>query len=229
MGLGPVGWISLSRSVQERLEEPLARWPQFQPLQSHGPGFKLRSSVLPSYVEIHSFSVSLHLSICEGQGRALASWGLSYGLRKHLKSSHRVPTWLSWTTYIVVVAQSLSRVWLCNPWTSARRASLSFTISQSLLRFMSLESVMLSNHLTLCHPLLLLASIFPSIKVFPMSCLFESGGQSITASSVLPMTIQDWFPLGLTGLISLQSKGLSRVFSNATVQNHQFFGTQLPL
>ena len=146
------------------------------------------------------------------------------------RAPHRVPTWLSWTTYIVIVAQSLSRVWLfATPWTSACHASLSFTISQSLLRFMSLESVMLSNHLTLCHPLLLLASIFPSIKVFPMSYLFASGGQSITASSVLPMTIQDWFPLGLTGLISLQSKGLSRVFSNATVQNHQFFGTQLPL
>ena len=90
MGLGPVGWISLSRSVQERLEEPLARWRQFQPLQSRGPGFKLRSSVFPSYVEIHSFSVSLHLSICEGQGKALASWGLSYGLSE--KAPEELPT-----------------------------------------------------------------------------------------------------------------------------------------
>ena len=76
------------------------------------------------------------------------------------------------------------------------------------------------------------SSIFPSIKLFPMSWLFESGGQSIGASAsalVLPMNIQDWFPVGLTGLISLQSKGLSRVFSNTTVQKHQFFSTQLYL
>ena len=88
-----------------------------------------------------------------------------------------------------------------------------------------------SNHLILCHPLLFLSSTFPSIRVFPMSQFFTSGGQSIGVSvsaSVLPMTIQGWFPLGLTGLI-LQSKGLSRVFSNTTVQKHQFFGTQLSL
>ena len=70
---------------------------------------------------------------------------------------------------------------------------------------------------------------FPASSCFPMSQFFTSGGQSIGASasaSVLPMTIQDWFPLGLTGWISLQSKGLSRVFSNTTVQKHQLFGTQ---
>ena len=70
---------------------------------------------------------------------------------------------------------------------------------------------------------------FPASGSFLMSQLFESGGQSMGASastSVLPMKIQDWFPLGLTGLISLQSKGLSRVFSNTTVQKHQFFSTQ---
>ena len=80
----------------------------------------------------------------------------------------------------------------------------------------------------LCHPLLLLPSIFPSIRVFPMSHFFQSGGQSIgtlASASVLPMNIQDWFPLGFTGLISMLSKGLSRVF-NTTVQKHQFFGTQ---
>ena len=71
---------------------------------------------------------------------------------------------------------------------------------------------------------------FPESRSFPMNQFFASGGQSIgvsTSASVLPMNIQDWFPLGLTGLISLQSKGLSRVFSNTTVQKHQFFGTQL--
>ena len=114
----------------------------------------------------------------------------------------------------------------------ARLPSLSFTISWSLLSFMSIESVMLSNHLILCCSLLLLPSILPSIRVFPMSRLFTSGGQSIGASalaSVLPVNIQGWFPLGWTGWISLQSKGLSRVFSNTTVQKHQFFCTQLSL
>ena len=84
------------------------------------------------------------------------------------------------------------------------------------------------------HPLssLLLSSIFPSIRVFPMSQLFESGGQSIRVSastSVLPMNTQDWSPLEWTGWISLQSKGLSRVFCNTTLQKHQFFSTQLSL
>ena len=92
--------------------------------------------------------------------------------------------------------------------------------------------MMPSNHLILCHPLLLLPSIFPSIRSFPMSRFFASGGQSIGVSasaSVLPMNIQNWFPLGLTGLISLQSKGLSIISSNTTVQKHQFFGAQFSL
>ena len=73
---------------------------------------------------------------------------------------------------------------------------------------------------------------FPASGSFPVSQFFESGGQSVGVSasaSVLPVNIQDWFPLGLTGLISLQSKGLSRVFSNTTVQKHQFFSAQLSL
>ena len=87
---------------------------------------------------------------------------------------------------------------------------------------------MISNYLILCYPLLL-PSIFPSIRVFSMSLLFESGGQSIgviALSSVLPMNIQGWFPLGLTCLISWLSKGLWRVLSNTTVGKHQFFSTQ---
>ena len=68
---------------------------------------------------------------------------------------------------------------------------------------------------------------FPASGSFQMSCLFATGGQSTGASaSVLPVNIQDWFPLGLTGLISLQSKELSRIFSNTTVEDHQFFGAQ---
>ena len=113
------------------------------------------------------------------------------------------------------------------PWTAACKAFLSFVIPQSLFKLVSFKSVMISNHFILCCPFL--PSTFPSIRVFPMSWLFASGGQSIGASvsaSVLPVNIQDWFPLGLTGLISLQSKGISRVLSSTTVQKHQFFSTQ---
>ena len=132
-----------------------------------------------------------------------------------------------------VVLQSLSHIQLFEtPWTAARQASLPFTISRSLLKLTSIESVMLSNHFILCHPLLLLPPVFPQppeAGSFPMSLLFLSGGQNIGASasaSVLPMNIQDWSPLGWTGWISLQSKGLSRVLSNTTVWKHQFFGAQ---
>ena len=93
----------------------------------------------------------------------------------------------------------------------------------------SIKSVMPSNHLNLCCPLLLLSSIFPSIRVFSSESVLCIGSQSIGASasaSVLPMDIQDW-PLGLTGLMSLLSRGLSRAFSNTIVQKHQFFSTQL--
>ena len=110
-------------------------------------------------------------------------------------------------------------------------AFMFIVIYWSFLKFMSIELVMLSNHLILCRPLLL-PSTFPSIRGFPMSQLFESGGQSIRASasaSVLPMNIQGWFPLGVTGLISLLSKGLSRVFSSTTVQKHQFFSAKSSL
>ena len=113
------------------------------------------------------------------------------------------------------------------PWIAADQASLSFTISWSLLQLMSIESVMPSNHLIFCHPLLSCLQSFPASESFPISQLLASGGQSIGASaSVLPMNIQDWFPLGLAGLISLQSEGLARVFSNTRIQKHQFFHTQ---
>ena len=131
--------------------------------------------------------------------------------------------------YLVVV-QLLSCVQLfATPWTAALQASLSSAVSRSLLKLIAIESVMPSNHLILCRPLLFLPSIFPSIRSFPMCQLFTSAGQSVGASastSVLPMNTQDWSPLGWTGWISLQSKGLSRVFSNTTVQKHQFFGAQ---
>ena len=101
--------------------------------------------------------------------------------------------------------------------------------SRSPPKPMSIESVMTSNHLILCRPLSSCLQSFPASGSFPMSQLFEWGGQSIGVSasaSVLPMNTQDWSPFGWTGWISLQSKGLSRVFSNTTVQKHQFYGTQ---
>ena len=102
-----------------------------------------------------------------------------------------------------------------------------FPVLHYLPEFAQIVSMMPSNHLILCHPLLLLLSIFPSFTVLLLSQLFASGGQPIGAStSILPMNIQDWFPLGLTGLISLLSKGLPKVFSNTTVQKHQFFSAQ---
>ena len=119
--------------------------------------------------------------------------------------------------------QSLSRVRLfATPWIAARQASLSITNSPSSPKFMSIESVMPSSHLSLCRPFSSCPQSFPASGSFQMSQLFALGGQSIGVSastSVLPMNIQDWSPLGWTGWIPLQSKGLSRVFSNTTVQN----------
>ena len=123
--------------------------------------------------------------------------------------------------------QSLSHVWLfVIPWIAAHQASLSITDSWRLLKLMSIESVMMD----FCRPLLLLPHSFPASGSFSVSQFFPSGSQNNGASaspSVLPMNIQDWFPLGLIGLISLQSKELSRIFSNTTIQKHQFFSVQV--
>ena len=108
------------------------------------------------------------------------------------------------------VSQSPSHVQLLvTPWTAAHQASLSITISQSLLKLMSIEAVMPSSHLILCLPLLHLPQSLPASESFPKSQLFASGGQSIgasTSASVPPMIIQGRFSLGVTGLVSLQSK-----------------------
>ena len=117
------------------------------------------------------------------------------------------------------------------PWTAACQASLSITNSCSLLNLMSIELVMPSNNLILCD-LLLLPSIFSRIRVFSNESVLWIRWPNIGVSasaSVLPMNIQDSFPLEWTGCISLQSKGLSRVFSNTTVQKHQFFSAHLSL
>ena len=143
-------------------------------------------------------------------------------------SSTPSKTWrVHWCPFVL---KSLSHVQLSAiQWIAASQASLSFIISQSLLKLMPIESVMPSNHLILYHPLLLLPSILPASGSFPMSQLIASGSQRIGASasaSVLPMNIQGWFPLAWTVLISLPSKGLSRVFSSTTAWKHQLFGAQ---
>ena len=126
-----------------------------------------------------------------------------------------------------------SCVWLfTTPWTTARQAFLSITNFQSLPKPISIESVMSSSHLILCRPLLFLPSTFPSIRVFSNESALHIRWWkywSFSFSIVLPMKTQDWFPLGWTGWISLQSKGLSRVFSNTTIQKHQFSSAQLSL
>ena len=139
--------------------------------------------------------------------------------------------WISHAYTYVVVVQSPSHVWLfMTPWTAACQASLSITNSQSLLKLMSIESVMPSNHLILCHPLLLLPSIFPSITVFPNESVLHIRWPKYWSFSFSISPFNEYSGLisfRMDCWISLQSKGLSRVFSNTTVQKHQFFGAQL--
>ena len=127
-------------------------------------------------------------------------------------------SWDAWKKFSSV--QSLSRVWLFMiPWTAAHQSSLSITNSWSLLKLSSIGSVMPSKHLILCHPLLLPPSIFPSIWVFSNESFLCIRWPKYWSFSIsLPMNVQDWFLLGWTGWISLQSKGLSRVFSNTIAQ-----------
>ena len=184
--------------------------------------------------EVHRWNLGLHQT-----GFRDISLEISKNFIKPSLPYLRFCVYLKWLLFFIGFSsvQLLSHVRLSvTPWTAAHQASLSITNSWSLLKPMSVDSVMPSNHLILC-PLLLPPSIFPSIRVFSktvfqMSHFFESSGQSIGVSasvSVLPMNIQDRFPLGWTGWISLQSKGLSRVFSNTPVQKHQHFSTQLSL
>ena len=145
------------------------------------------------------------------------SLGLAFLLKKELLQD-------SITSVQFSCSVMFDSFWLfVTPWTAARQASLSITDSWSLLKLMSVKLVMSSNHLILCHPLRLLPSIFPTSGPFLRSQFFTSGGQNIGVSastSVLPVNIQDWFPLGLTCFISLRSRGLSGVFSNTTVQKY---------
>ena len=117
------------------------------------------------------------------------------------------------------------------PWTAARQVSLSITNSRNLIKLISIKLVMASNHFILCHLLLNLPSIFSSIGVFSNVSVLHIRWPKYWSFSFSISTSfkKGWFPLILTGLISLHSKGLSRVFSNTTIQKHQFFGTQLSL
>ena len=131
---------------------------------------------------------------------------------------------------IVIVQFSSVMSDSATPWIAARQASLSITNSRSSLRLTSIELVMPSSHLILCRPLFLLPPIPPSIRVFSNESTLHMRWPkywSFSFSIILPKNTQDWSPLEWTDWISLQSKGLSRVFSNTTVQKHQFFGTRL--
>ena len=137
----------------------------------------------------------------------------------------------SWACTTVSSVQSLSHVQLfVTPWTAAYQASLSITNTQSFLKFSPSSWWCQSTISSSVNPFSFRLQSFPAPGSFHQ--FFTSGNQRIGASvlaSVLSMSIQDWFPLGWTGWISLQSKGLSRVFSNIIVQKHQFFGAQLSL
>ena len=129
---------------------------------------------------------------------------------------------------LYTVVQSPSHVQLfAIQWTAAHQASLSLTISQSLPKLMFIASVMASNCLIIWCPLLLLPLIFPSIRDFcneSSVCIKWPKYQTSASASVLPVNIQGWSPLRLTGLISLLSKGLSEVFSSTSIWRYQFFG-----
>ena len=144
---------------------------------------------------------------------------------------HHLPTVPSWTSYLIFQFSSVAQLCptLCDPMNWSTPGLPVHHHLSDLPKLMCIESVRPSSHFILCRPLLLLPPIPPASGPFPMSQLFALGGQSIRVSasaSLLLMNTQGWFPLGWTGWI-WQSKGLSRVFSNTTVQKHQFFGAQL--
>ena len=134
------------------------------------------------------------------------------------------------TCHFIVVHSPSCVQFFATPWTAACHASLSLTSSWRLLKFMSSELMIPSNHLILCCSLLFLPSVLPNIRVFSSDftlCIRWSKYWSFSFSISPSNEYSTLFPLGLTGLISLQSRGLSRVLSNTTVQKHQFFGAQL--
>ena len=167
-------------------------------------------------------SLGCYLRLITQESLQCEAWGLA--------SFKALQVIQSWKQDCNSMLHCCSVSYLCDSvtsWIVAHWAPLSSTVSWNVLRFMSTALVMLSNRLILCCLLSFCLQSFPASGSFPMSWLLASGSQSIGASaSVFPVNIQGWFPLGLTDLIFLQSKGLSRVFSNTKIQNHQFFSTQ---
>ena len=154
-------------------------------------------------------------------------WSVVHSVTKEYTSHQSKHSFIQFSS-----VQSLSVQLFATPWTAAHQASLSNTNSRSLPKLISIELVMPSNHLILCRPLLFVPSIFPNIMVFSNEsalCIRWPNIGVSASTSVLPMNNQNWSPLGWTGWISLQSKGLSRVFSNTTVQKHQFFSARFSL
>ena len=219
----------------------------------------MSSSVIPFSSCLQSFPASsnelaLHI-------RWLKYWSLSFSTSPSIEYSGLISFRVDWSDLLAVQrtlksvlqhhslkasiirgnqfssVQLLSRVRLfVTPWIAARQASLSITNTQSLLKLMSIESVMLTSHLILCCPLLLLPPIPPSIRVFSNESTLHmrwpnywSFSLSISPSNEYPRQFpfrMDWLDLLA---VQGESKGLSRVFSNTTVQKHQFFGAQLSL
>ena len=156
-------------------------------------------------------------------------FGIINGLHLYRKLQFIKSLYLPWISLAKCSVQSLSCLRLfVTLWTVARQASLSITNSHSLPKLMSIELVMPSNHLILCHPLPLLPSIFPSIRVFSEESVLHIRWPKYWSFS-FNISPSNEHPLRWTCWISLQSKGLSRVFSNTTVQKHQFFCAQLSL
>ena len=147
--------------------------------------------------------------------------------RKRDEKQEAMYSGLLYLTFSSVQSLSQARIF-ATPQTAVCQAFLSITNSRSLLKLISIKSVKTLNHLILCCPLVLLPSVFPSIRVFSSEsvlCIRWPKDWSFSFS----ISPSNWFPWGWTGWNSLQSKELSRVFSNTTVQNHQFFGAQLSL
>ena len=180
----------------------------------------IKSVVLEKEMATHSSVLAWRIP---GTGKPVGC-----GLRGRTESDMTEVTWqqicsLLWVVWpFVVVVQSLTCVWFFEtPWTAAHHASLSFTLSWSLLKLMSIESVMPSNHLILCHPLLLLPSIFSSIRVFSNELALHIRWPKYWSFSFSFSPSNEY-----SGLIFLLSKGLSRVFSSTIIQKHLFFGAQ---
>ena len=186
------------------------------------PGF-LVLHYLPEFAQIHVYWI---YDVIQPSHPLLSPSAPAFSLSQY----HGLFQWVS-SLYQFSSLQSLSRVWLfATTWIAAHQASLSITISRSSLKLISIEMVMPSNHLILCHPLFLLPPIHHRIRVFSNQSILHIRWPkywSFSFSIIPSKEHQGWSPSEWTGWISFQSKGLSRVFSNTTVQKHQFFGSQL--